>query len=110
MTLVDNESKVCRCSLVKREAAPESRSIGSSSSSRRRAAKYPALRFPFVTVTFSSSSSLSLRSLSLAYNTSSNASPVVGFFGGPYEDDVNTSTCLRDNDIALTWSLASPVE
>ena len=99
---------MCRCSLVKREAAPESRSIGSSSSSRMRAAKSPPLRFLFVAVTSSSSLSLSPRSLSLAYNTSSNASPVVGFFCAPYEDEVSTRGCMRDNDVALASSLASP--
>lgn len=107
-SFVASENKECCCSLVKREAAPESRSIGSSSSSRMRAAKSPPLRLLFVAVTSSSPSSLSLRSLSLAYNTSSNASPVVGFFGAPYKDEVSTRGCMRDDDIALTSSLTSP--
>lgn len=107
-SFVADEGKGCRYSLVNRDAAPESRSIGSSSSIRRRAAKFPPLRFPLVAVAASSSSSLSLRSLSLAYNTSSNASPVVDFFGGTYEVGVDTRTCLKDNAIALTSSLAPP--
>jgi hypothetical protein len=94
-SFVADEGKGCRYSLVKRDAAPESRSIGSSSSIRRRAPKFPPLRFPLVAAAVSSSSSLSLRSLSLAYNTSSNASPVVDFFGGIYEVEVDTRSCLR---------------
>jgi hypothetical protein len=70
--------------LVMRDAAPESKSIGSSLSSRSREAKSPPLGFPVGAATSPSSSSLSPSSLSLLYNTSSNVSPVVVLFGCSY--------------------------
>lgn len=69
-----------------REAAPCSRSMGSSSSTRSRAPWSIFLRFGAGAE--GPSSSLS-SSLSLPYNTSSNASPVAGFVEGPY-------TCISD--------------
>ena len=93
--------------LVIRDTTPESKSIGSSSSSRMRVEKSPAFRLPVFTPTPTlSSSSLSLMSLSLAYNTSSNASPVAGFFDSPYENKIDTYSGRTKGNIALTSSLS----